>query len=92
MAISAERLLDLLGRGCYITTFYRLSAKVTSQPLVRVPEGYLLMSKTGEEEFILTPLEFHAVKHSLIERDTWENVVGPILYGGSSWFLEVNKP
>ncbi len=30
MAISAERLLELLGRGCYITTFYRLLAKAIS--------------------------------------------------------------
>ena len=92
MAIPAERLLALLDLGCYITTFYRLPAKSAYQSATRVPEGYLLMSKTGEEESILAPLEFQTIKHDLIECDIWQSVVGPILYGGSCWFLKKNSP
>ncbi|WP_336432756.1 cytoplasmic protein [Providencia rettgeri] len=88
MAISAEQLLKRLDSGCYITTFYRLPAKAVSQSLARIPEGYILMSKEGVEETILNPLEFQSIKHSLTERDTWQNVVGPTLFGGSSWFLK----
>ena len=54
MAIPAERLLALLDLGCYITTFYRLPAKTAFHSTTRVPEGYILMSKT-EEEAILAP-------------------------------------
>lgn len=88
MAISAEQLLKRLDSGCYITTFYRLPDKAVSQSLARVPEGYIFMSKEGVEESILNPIKFQSIKHNLTERDTWLNIVGPILFGSSSWFLK----
>ncbi|MEX9225921.1 cytoplasmic protein [Providencia rettgeri] len=88
MAISIEQLLILLRQGYTITTFYRLSAKVAFQSSVRIPEGYLLLSPKGEEECILSTIEFESIKDLLIKHDVWEEIVGSTLYGGSRWSIK----
>ncbi|MEX6223144.1 hypothetical protein AB6G21_21565 [Providencia hangzhouensis] len=55
---------------------------------VRIPEGYLLLSQNGEEEGVLTHIEFQSIKNnSRFEHNIWEEVIGSTLYGGSSWSL-----
>ncbi|MBQ0211485.1 cytoplasmic protein [Providencia rettgeri] len=88
MAILIEQLLILLRQGYTITTFYRLSAKAAFQSSVRIPEGYLLLSPKGEEECILSTIEFESIKDLLIKHDVWEEIVGSTLYGGSRWSLK----
>ncbi|HEM8139363.1 MULTISPECIES: cytoplasmic protein [Providencia] len=88
MAVSTEQLLILLRRAYTITTFYRLSTKSVFQSSVRIPEGYLLISPKGEEECVLSAIEFQSVKHLLIEHGIWEEIVGSTLYGGSCWSLK----
>lgn len=89
MAISTEQLLILLRQGRTITTFYRLSMKVAFQSSVRIPEGYLLISPIGEEESVLSAIEFQSIKHLLTEHDIWEEIIGSTLYGGSRWSLKI---
>ncbi|WP_132497356.1 cytoplasmic protein [Providencia alcalifaciens] len=83
-----EQLPTLLRRGYTITTFYRLSSKAAFQSSVRIPEGYLLISPKGEEECILSAIEFQSIKHLLSEHDIWEEIIGSTLYGGSCWSLK----
>ncbi|ELY3857996.1 cytoplasmic protein [Providencia alcalifaciens] len=89
MAIPTEQLLGILRQGYTITTFYRLSAKAAFQSSVRIPEGYLLLSQNGEEEGVLTHIEFQSIKHLLTEHDIWEEIIGSTLYGGSRWSLKI---
>ncbi|WP_272668970.1 cytoplasmic protein [Providencia sp. PROV151] len=69
MTISTEQLLGLLRRRYAISTFYCLSAKAAFQSSVRIPEGYLLLSQNGEEEGVLTHIEFQSIKHLLTEHN-----------------------
>lgn len=91
MAISTEQLLGLLRLGYTITTFYRLSAKAAFQSSVRIPQGYLLLSQNGEEEGVLTHIEFQSIKDLLSEHDRWEEIIGSTRYGGSRWSLKKSE-
>lgn len=88
MAISTEQLLILLRRGATITTFYRVSTKVAFQSSIRMPQGYLLVSPKGEDECVLSSIEFQSIKYLLTEHDIWEEIIGSTLYGGSRWSLK----
>ncbi|HEC8326258.1 TPA: cytoplasmic protein [Providencia rettgeri] len=89
MAISTEQLLILLRQGRTITTFYRLSKKAAFKSSVRIPEGYLLISPKGEEERVLSAIEFQSIKHLFTEHDIWEEIIGSTLYGGSRWSVKI---
>ncbi|MGO2438610.1 cytoplasmic protein [Serratia proteamaculans] len=50
-------------------------------------DGYILESPDEQGEIILSHADFLSVKEKLAETETWEQVVGNILFGGSSWML-----
>ncbi|WP_439292190.1 MULTISPECIES: cytoplasmic protein [Rahnella] len=50
-------------------------------------DGYMLESLGDEGEVILSHADFLSVKAKLAEMESWEQVVGSTLFGGSTWML-----
>lgn len=50
-------------------------------------DGYILESLGDEGEVILSHADFLPVKAKLAEMESWEQVVGSTLFGGSTWML-----
>ncbi|MNL23969.1 hypothetical protein D3C87_1453860 [compost metagenome] len=47
----------------------------------------MLESLGDESEVILSHADFLSVKAKLAEMESWEQVVGSTLFGGSTWML-----
>lgn len=78
--------LALRNGGC-IKSFYRRSARSPREVKSVLADGYVLESTGDEGEVILSHADFLSVKAKLAETETWEQVVGNILFGGSTWKL-----
>ena len=50
-------------------------------------DGYMLESLGDGGEVILSHAYFLPVKAKLAEMESWEQVVGSTLFGGSTWML-----
>lgn len=80
MRIPEQIILSALQKGACIKTFYRTSAR-------RIPDGYVLESPGERNEVILSHTDFQSVEKRLAETETWEQIVGSVLFGGSTWTL-----
>lgn len=87
MRIAESIILSTLQKGGCIKTFYRRSARVTGTAVTRIADGYVLESADEREEVILSHTDFSTVEKKLVEAEIWEQVVGVILFGGSTWRL-----
>lgn len=87
MRITENIILSTLQKGGCIKTFYRRSARAAGTTVTRIVDGYVLESADEREEVILSHVDFFTVEKMLAETETWEQVVGVILFGGSTWRL-----
>lgn len=87
MRVPENVILAALSRGGCIRTFWRASASTAGQQIPRIPDGYTLVSADERDETILAHTDFLSVAGRLTEADRWEQVVGPVLFGGSVWKL-----
>ncbi|ECF2367433.1 TPA: cytoplasmic protein [Salmonella enterica] len=87
MRIQEHVILSALQKGACIKTFYRASARAAGSTGRRIPDGYVMESPGERNEVILSHTDFQSVEKWLVETETWEQVVGNILFGGSSWTL-----
>lgn len=85
MRIPEQIILSALQKGACIKTFYRTSAQVADSVVRRIPDGYVMESSGNE--IILSHTDFQSVEKRLAEAETWEQVVGGTLFGGSTWTL-----
>ncbi|MEH4929748.1 cytoplasmic protein [Enterobacter cloacae] len=89
MRIQEQVILSALQKGACIKTFYRASARVAGSTERRIPDGYVLESPGERNEVILSHTDFQSVERWLAETETWEQIVGSVLFGGSSWTLRL---
>ena len=87
MRIPEQIILSALQKGACIKTFYRTSARAAGSVARRIPDGYVLESPGERNEVILSHTDFQSVEKRLVETESWEQIVGNILFGGSSWML-----
>lgn len=87
MRIQEPVILSALQKGACIKTFYRASARAAGSTDRRIPDGYVLESPGERNEVILSHTDFQSVEKRLTETETWEQVVGSVLFGGSTWTL-----
>lgn len=87
MRIPENAILSALRNGGCIKSFYRRSVRRTQSVKTQLADGYVLASPTDHGEVILSHADFLSVKTKLVETETWEQVVGNILFGGSTWKL-----
>ncbi|EGM1627953.1 cytoplasmic protein [Salmonella enterica] len=87
MRIPEQVILSALQKGACIKTFYRVSARLASSTDRRIPDGYVLESPGEKNEVILSHIDFQSVEKRLAEAEIWEQIVGSILLGGSTWTL-----
>ncbi|EAS9109730.1 cytoplasmic protein [Salmonella enterica] len=83
MRIQEQVILSALQKGACIKTFYRASGSADR----RIPDGYVLESPGERNEVILSHTDFQSVEKRLAETETWEQIVGNVLFGGSTWTL-----
>lgn len=87
MRIPEQIILSALQKGACIKTFYRTSARAAGSAARRIPDGYVLESPGERNEVILSHTDFQSVEKRLVETESWEQIVGNILFGDSSWML-----
>lgn len=87
MRIPEPIILSALKNGACIKTFYRVSARAAGSATRRIPDGYILESPGERNEVILSHTDFQSVEKCLTETETWEQIVGRVLFGGSTWML-----
>ncbi|CAI2530473.1 Uncharacterised protein [Serratia ficaria] len=87
MRIPENAILSTLKNGGCIKSFYRRSTRSPRQEKSVLADGYVLESSVDGDEIILSHADFLSVKTKLAETETWEQVVGSTLFGGSSWML-----
>ena len=87
MRIQEQVILSALRKGACIKTFYRASARAAGSTDRRIPDGYVLESLGERNEVILSHTDFQSVEKRLTETETWQQIVGSILFGGSTWTL-----
>lgn len=87
MRMPENAILSILTNGGCIKSFYRRSARAPRQEKSELADGYVLASATDGDEFILSHADFLSVNTKLTETETWEQAVGGILFGGSTWML-----
>lgn len=87
MRVPESVILTALSRGGCIRTFWRASASTAGREIPRIPDGYTLVSGDERDETILIHTDFLSVADRLTEADKWEQIVGPVLFGGSTWKL-----
>lgn len=87
MRIPENTILSALRNGGCIKSFYRRSVRSPRQEKSVLADGYILEVSGEQGEVILNHTDFLSVKTKLAETETWEQVVGSILFGGSSWIL-----
>lgn len=87
MRIPENAILSTLKNGGCIKSFYRRAARNPRQEKSMLADGYVLESSVDGDEIILSHADFLSVKTKLAETETWEQIVGSILFGGSTWML-----
>ncbi|KGT88754.1 cytoplasmic protein [Erwinia typographi] len=87
MRIPEQVILSALQNGACIKTFYRASARLAGSTNRRIPDGYVMESPGERHEVILSQTDFLSVEKRLAETETWEQIVGIVLFGGSTWTL-----
>lgn len=87
MRVPENVILTALSSGGCIRTFWRASASTAGRQIPRIPDGYTLVSADERDETILNHTDFLSVADRLTEAEKWERVVGPVLFGGSTWKL-----
>lgn len=87
MRIPENAILSALSNGGCIKSFYRRSVQGTQSVKTQLADGYVLTSPSEQGEVILSHADFLSVKSKLAETETWEQVVGSILFGGSTWMI-----
>jgi hypothetical protein len=87
MRIPEHIILSALQKGACIKTFYRTSSRAAGTAPRRIPDGYVLESSGERNEVMLSHTDFQSVERYLAETETWEQVVGSLLFGGSTWML-----
>lgn len=87
MRIPERIILSALQKGACIKTFYRTSARAAGSAVRRIPDGYVLESPGEQNEVIMSHTDFQSVEKRLEETESWEQVVGNVLFGGSTWTL-----
>lgn len=87
MRIQEHVILSALQKGACIKTFYRASARAAGSMDRRIPDGYVLESPGERNEVILSHTDFQSVERQLTETETWQQIVGSVLFGGSTWTL-----
>ncbi|MFT2794057.1 MULTISPECIES: cytoplasmic protein [Enterobacterales] len=87
MRIPENAILSALRNGGCIKSFYRRSVRGAQSVKTQLADGYVLASPGDHGEVILSHADFLSVKTKLAETETWEQVVGNILFGGSTWKL-----
>lgn len=90
MRIPEQIILSALQKGACIKTFYRTSSRAAGSAVRRIPDGYVLESPGEQNGVILSHTDFQSVEKHLAETETWEQVVGSILFGGSIWILRAD--
>lgn len=91
MRIPENAILSALRNGGCIKSFYRRSVRGVQSVKIKLADGYVLASPGDHGEVILSHADFLSVKTKLVETETWEQVVGNILCGGSTWKLRPEK-
>ncbi|WP_447884762.1 cytoplasmic protein [Serratia fonticola] len=87
MRIPENAILSALRNGGCIKSFYRRPVRRAQSVKTQFADGYVLASLSDHGETILSHADFLSVKTKLAEIETWEQVVGNILFGGSTWKL-----
>jgi hypothetical protein len=87
MRIPENTIFSILQKGGCIKSFYRRAVRSPCQKKSVLADGYVLESPGDEGEVILSHADFLSVKTKLAETETWEQAVGSILFGGSTWML-----
>lgn len=91
MRIPENIILSGLQNGGCIKSFYRRPARLPRQEKSVLADGYILESLSDGGEVILSHADFLSVRTKLAETETWEKVVGSILFGGSTWSLRPDR-
>lgn len=55
-----------------------------------IADGYVLEFPGDSEDTILSRIDFLVMKKRLVQTKTWEQVVGALIFGGSTWVLNQN--
>jgi hypothetical protein len=87
MRMPENAILSALKNGGCIKSFYRRAARGPRQVKSVLADGYVLESAADGDETILSHADFLSVNTKLVETETWEQAVGGILFGGSTWML-----
>ncbi|MGL5385300.1 MAG: cytoplasmic protein [Serratia sp. (in: enterobacteria)] len=87
MRIPENAILSALRNGGCIKSFYRRSVRGAQSVKTPLADGYVLASPGEHGEIILSHADFLSVKTKLAEAETWEHVVGHVLFGGSTWII-----
>lgn len=87
MRVAEHIILTALQRGGCIKSFYRMSARRAAESPARVPEGYVLESPGASGDTPLSEADFQALEARLVQKETWEQVVGVTCFGGATWQL-----
>lgn len=87
MRVPETAILSALRNGGVIKSFYRRSARNPRPTGVAFADGYVLASPNEQGEVMLSHADFLSVKSTLVEAESWEQVVGNTRFGGSSWVL-----
>lgn len=90
MRIPENAILSALRNGGCIKSFYRRSARRAQPVKTQLADGYVSDSPGGHGEVILSHVDFLSVKTKLAETETWEQILGGILFGGSTWTFRPN--
>ncbi|MBO1811517.1 cytoplasmic protein [Serratia ureilytica] len=80
-------ILSALRNGGRIKSFYRRSVQGPPSTKTQLSDGYVLELPGEHGEVILGYADFLSVKMKLSEIDTWEQIIGNVLFGGSSWVI-----
>ncbi|MEL5558466.1 cytoplasmic protein [Serratia ureilytica] len=89
MRIPENAILSTLENGG-IKSFYRRSTQRSRQEKSVLADSYVLQSASDAVETILSHADFLSVKTKLAETEAWEQNVGDIFFGGSTWVIRVS--
>lgn len=84
MRVAESIIIDSLIRGGCIKSFYRMSLRKAAEYTSRIPDGYVLESPHEQEDIVLSRTDFHALEKQLEQKESWEQVVGGIVFGGTT--------
>ena len=87
MRVAEFVILAALKQGGCIKSFYRLSVRRAASTTGRLPDGYLLETPEASGDTPLSNTDFKALEKRLVQTDSWEQIVGGICFGGTTWRL-----